>query len=42
MHAKVEPVVKRVSTYCYQCVNGPDLLMVETVDGVATKIEPNF
>ena len=42
MHAKVEPEVKRVSTYCYQCVNGPDLLMVETVDGVATKIEPNF
>ena len=42
MHAKVEPEVKRVSTYCYQCVNGPDLLTVETVDGVATKIEPNF
>ena len=42
MHAKVEPEVKRVSTYCYQCVNGPDLLTVETVDGVATKVEPNF
>ena len=42
MSANVEPVVKRVSTYCYQCVNGPDLLTVETVDGVATKVEPNF
>ena len=33
---------KKVSTYCYQCVNGPDLLTVEVVDGVATKVEPNF
>ena len=34
--------VKKVPTYCYQCVNGPDLLTVEVVDGVATKVEPNF
>ena len=33
---------KKVPTYCYQCVNGPDVLMVEVVDGVATKVEPNF
>ena len=40
--APVPQDVKKVSTYCYQCVNGPDLLTVEVVDGVATKIEPNF
>ena len=34
--------VKKVPTYCYQCVNGPDLLMVEVVDGIATRVEPNF
>ena len=33
---------KTLPTYCYQCVNGPDLLRVEVVDGVATKVEPNF
>jgi phenylacetyl-CoA:acceptor oxidoreductase len=33
---------KKVPTYCYQCVNGPDLLTVEVVDGVATMVEPNF
>ena len=33
---------RRVSTYCYQCVNGPDLLTVEVSDGIATEIEPNF
>ena len=32
---------KKVPTYCYQCVNGPDLLTVEVIDGVATKVEPN-
>jgi len=37
-----EKDVKKVSTYCYQCVNGPDMLTVEVVDGVATKVEPNF
>ena len=36
------PSVKKVPTFCYQCVNGPDLFTVEVVDGVATKIEPNF
>ncbi|MEP7182910.1 MAG: molybdopterin-dependent oxidoreductase [Betaproteobacteria bacterium] len=33
---------KRVPTYCYQCVAGPDLLTVKVVDGVATEVEPNF
>ena len=33
---------RRVPTYCYQCVAGPDLLCVHEVDGVATEVEPNF
>lgn len=32
----------KVSTYCYQCVNGPDMLAVEVTDGVATTVTPNF
>jgi phenylacetyl-CoA:acceptor oxidoreductase len=28
--------MKRVPTYCYQCVAGPDLLTVQVCDGVAT------
>jgi phenylacetyl-CoA:acceptor oxidoreductase len=31
-----------VTTYCYQCVAGPDLLKVRIEDGVATEIVPNF
>ena len=33
---------RKLATYCYQCVAGPDLLTVTVTDGVATKIEPNF
>ena len=33
---------KKVPTYCYQCVAGPDLLTVRVVDGIATEVEPNF
>ena len=33
---------RTVSTYCYQCVAGPDLLTVRIEDGVATEINPNF
>src|SRR5208283_3113640 len=33
---------RRVPTYCYQCVAGPDLLQVKVIDGVATEVEPNF
>lgn len=42
MHARTQPGKKKVSTYCYQCVNGPDLLQVEVQDGVAVRVEPNF
>lgn len=31
-----------VSTYCYQCVAGPDLLRVRVQDGVATEVRPDF
>ena len=31
-----------VSTYCYQCVAGPDLLKIRIEDGIATEIQPNF
>jgi len=31
-----------LATYCYQCTNGPDLLKVRVLDGVATEVEPNF
>jgi phenylacetyl-CoA:acceptor oxidoreductase len=34
--------MKKVATYCYQCVAGPDLLTVKVDDGVATEVEPNF
>jgi len=34
--------VKRVPTYCYQCVAGPDLLTVKVEGGIATEVEPNF
>ena len=33
---------RKVPTYCYQCVAGPDLLTVKVCDGVATEVEPNF
>jgi len=33
---------RTVSSYCYQCVAGPDLLTVRMQDGVATEINPNF
>ncbi|MBF0356118.1 MAG: molybdopterin-dependent oxidoreductase [Alphaproteobacteria bacterium] len=34
--------VRTVSTYCYNCVAGPDPLCVTVVDGVATEVTPNF
>lgn len=34
--------VRRVPTYCYNCVSGPDFMNVKVIDGVATEIEPNF
>jgi len=32
---------KSVSSYCYQCVAGPDLLKVDVQDGVPYQIRPN-
>ena len=42
MPAKRSHSERAVSTYCYQCVAGPDLLTVRIEDGVATEINPNF
>ena len=33
---------RKVATYCYQCVAGPDLLTVKVVNDVAVGIEPNY
>ncbi len=33
---------RTVSTYCYQCVAGPDLLKIRIEDEVATEVAPNF
>ncbi|MCC7411427.1 MAG: molybdopterin-dependent oxidoreductase [Gammaproteobacteria bacterium] len=32
----------KVQTFCYQCVNGPDLFTVEVHDGVATRVDGNL
>jgi phenylacetyl-CoA:acceptor oxidoreductase len=37
-----QAATRKVPTYCYQCVAGPDLLTVKVQDGVATEVEPNF
>ncbi|MEK7276985.1 MAG: molybdopterin-dependent oxidoreductase, partial [Chloroflexota bacterium] len=42
MSAITKSAVKRLPTYCYQCVAGPDLLTVKVENGVATEVEPNF
>ncbi|HSM20358.1 MAG TPA: molybdopterin-dependent oxidoreductase, partial [Hyphomicrobiales bacterium] len=42
MTAAARPVDKKIKTYCYQCVAGPDLLKVNVRDGVATSVEPNL
>jgi len=33
---------RRVPTFCYNCVAGPDLMTVRVENGVATQVEPNF
>jgi phenylacetyl-CoA:acceptor oxidoreductase len=38
----MEAGTRKVPTYCYQCVAGPDLLNVVVEDGIAVKVEPNF
>jgi len=41
--SEIRPDSERtVTSYCYQCVAGPDLLTVRVQDGVATEINPNF
>lgn len=42
MTSKESVSTRNVSTYCYNCVSGPDLLSVKVTDGVATEIGPNF
>jgi phenylacetyl-CoA:acceptor oxidoreductase len=42
MQSKAAHNEQIISTYCYQCVAGPDLLKVRVEDGVATEITPNF
>ncbi len=42
MPGKPTHTERTVSTYCYQCVAGPDLMKVRVEDGVATEITPNF
>ena len=33
---------RRVPTFCYNCVSGPDFMTVKVEGGIATEIEPNF
>ncbi|MCW9033415.1 MAG: molybdopterin-dependent oxidoreductase [Rhodospirillales bacterium] len=42
MDAESGKDVKKVPTYCYNCVAGPDFMKVKVVDGVATEVEGNF
>ncbi|MDP6108574.1 MAG: hypothetical protein QGF71_00680, partial [Rhodospirillales bacterium] len=42
MGKETPATAKKVPTYCYQCVAGPDLLTVKVEDNVATEVEPNF
>ena len=42
MDAVKKPSVQHFSSYCYNCVSGPDFMNVKVVDGVAIEIEPNF
>ncbi|MCF6233374.1 MAG: molybdopterin-dependent oxidoreductase [Rhodobacteraceae bacterium] len=41
MNKPGNPLRNSVSSYCYQCVAGPDLLKVDTIDGVPFQIRPN-
>lgn len=42
MNASHSAEPKRVPTYCYNCVAGPDLMTVTVEDGRATQVRPNF
>ena len=39
---QADRVDKKVKTFCYQCVAGPDLLTVNVRNGVAVGIEPDL
>jgi phenylacetyl-CoA:acceptor oxidoreductase len=41
MRSSMKPRGKSVSSYCYQCVAGPDLMKVDVLDGVPVQIRPN-
>ncbi len=41
MKDSADPAEKSVSSYCYQCVAGPDLLKVDIRDGVPYQVRPN-
>lgn len=41
MNKPANPAWKSVSSYCYQCVSGPDLMKVDVMDGVPVQIRPN-
>lgn len=41
MSTEADPKRKSVSSYCYQCVAGPDLMKVDVMDGVPYQIRPN-
>ena len=38
----MNPAVREIPVYCYQCVAGPDLMKVEVKDGVALRVTSNF
>ena len=42
MSARSGTPTRYVSSYCYQCVAGPDLLKVKIEDGVATEVQPDI
>ncbi len=41
MNSPVNPITNSVSSYCYQCVAGPDLMKVDIIDGVPVQIRPH-
>jgi phenylacetyl-CoA:acceptor oxidoreductase len=42
MNAKSGKSTRTVSSYCYQCVAGPDLLKIKIEDGAATEVQPDL
>lgn len=42
MSGAAKPLIRKLPTYCYQCVAGPDLLTVKLQGETAVEVEPNF